>query len=256
MRLHKLHIEGLRRLQSVGVEFGDATFCIGPNNSGKSSVLIAIEYLLSANKRIPETDYYSEIDEETGEVKPVVDCITLEAEFRNVPIDSNTWRGFKGRTFSYDIPEGSVETGVSIHYRKSYPLGKDVIVELRSKQRSLAAKYSNCKSPQDFIDAGADANAFRDLFTDQAKTIPSKEKIFLEAIDEIWDLGDQDEWFQNPGGIPGNVLSRLPRFLRISAEAASYEIDDPKKGVLGKTLNELLGRTETSRRADQRVGSN
>ncbi|WP_111412222.1 AAA family ATPase [Billgrantia lactosivorans] len=240
MRLHKLKIEGLRRLQSVIVEFGDASFCIGPNNAGKSSVLIAVEYLLSANKRISEADYYSEVDEDTGEVKVVTDCITLEAEFRNVPIESNSWRGFKGRTFSYELPEGSGETGVSIHYRKRFPLGKDVIVELKSKQRSIATQFEKCKSPQDFIDAGASEEVFKELFSDLNKAIPAKENIKLEAIDELWELGQEEEWFQNPGGIPGNVLSRLPTFLRIPAEAASYEIDDPKKGVLGKTLTELF----------------
>ncbi|OZG75390.1 hypothetical protein BTA51_03160 [Hahella sp. CCB-MM4] len=240
MRLHRLKIEGLRRLQSVAVEFGDASFCIGPNNAGKSSVLIAIEYLLSANKRIPEADYYSEVDEDTGEVKVVADCITLEAEFRNVPIESNNWRGFQGRTFRYQHPEELGETGISIHYRKSFPLGRDVIVELKSKQRSLAAQFTKCKSPQDFIDAGANEEVFKELFTDLDKGIPAKEKIKLEAVDDLWELGQEDEWFQNPGGIPGNVLSRLPRFLKIPAEAASYEIDDPKKGVLGKTLSELF----------------
>ncbi|MDY6992365.1 MAG: AAA family ATPase [Pseudomonadota bacterium] len=240
MRLHSLHIEGLRRLQTIDVDFGDATFCIGPNNSGKSSVLVAIEYLLSGNKRIPEADYYSEIDEETGEKKVLSDCIVLEAEFRNVSADSDDWRGFKGRTFRYDVPEGSNETGVSIFYRKSYPLGKDVIIELKSKKRSLSEQFADCKSPQDFIDAGATKELFEEFFEDLSKNIAAKDKILLHAIDEVWVLGDQDEWFQNPGGIPGNVLSRLPKFLKIPAEAASYEIDDPKKGVLGKTLNELF----------------
>ncbi len=240
MRINKLHIEGLRRLQSVDIEFGEATFCIGPNNSGKSSVLVAIEYLLSGNKRIPEADYYSEIDEETGEKKVVSDCIILEAEFRNVPADSSEWRGFKGRTFTYDVPAGSDETGISIYYRKSYPLGKDVIIELKSKERTLAAQFADCKSPQDFIDKGCSEELIEEIFGDLAKNITAKGKIKLQAIDEVWELGDQDEWFHNPGGIPGNVLSRLPRFLKIPAEAASYEIDDPKKGVLGKTLNELF----------------
>ena len=114
MKLYKVHVEGLRRLRSVDLLFGDATFCIGPNNSGKSSALVALEYLLSANKRMPEAEYYSEKDGETGETKVISDCITIEAEFRNVSAESSTWRGFKGRTFQYAIPEGSEETGISI----------------------------------------------------------------------------------------------------------------------------------------------
>lgn len=148
-------------------------------------------------------------------------------------------RFLRGRTFSYPL-EGTGETGISIHYRKEFTLGKDVVVELKSKQRSLAAQFAECKSPQDFVDAGADGAVLSELFSDQGKAISAKEKIKLEAVDEIWELGQQDEWFQNPGGIPGNVLKRLPRFLKIPAEAVSHEIDDPKKGVLGKTLNELF----------------
>jgi len=72
MKLHSLKIDGFRRLRSARVLFGDATFLIGANNTGKSSLFRAIEYLLSAKKTIPSTEYYSVVDEETGETKPAV----------------------------------------------------------------------------------------------------------------------------------------------------------------------------------------
>lgn len=80
---------------------------------------------------------------------------------------------------------------------------------------------------------------FEENFKDLNKKITEKEKINLEGANEIWIVGDESEWFPNPGGIPGNVLSRLPRFLKIPAEAAASDIDD-KRGVLGKTLSELF----------------
>ena len=42
MRLHTLTIEGFRRIKNATILFGDATFLIGPNNVGKSSVLYAL----------------------------------------------------------------------------------------------------------------------------------------------------------------------------------------------------------------------
>ncbi|MBN9358157.1 MAG: AAA family ATPase, partial [Herbaspirillum huttiense] len=84
MKLHKLHIEGLRRLKSVEVLFGEATFCIGRNNCGKSTVLLAIEKLLSGDKQFNPADFYSERDPETRETKIMGTKIVLEAEFRNV----------------------------------------------------------------------------------------------------------------------------------------------------------------------------
>jgi predicted ATP-dependent endonuclease of OLD family len=240
MRLYRLRIQGYRKLKDVTVQFGDATFCIGPNNSGKSSVLTAIERLLSADKRISESEYYSERDPETGETKSVVDRVVLEAEFRNVPLEAKGWRGFKGRTFDYEIPDGSGETGVCIHYRKTFCLGKDVAVELKSKVRTIKEAYGKCSTPQQLIDAGIKAELVDDIFKTRDKNISEKDKVNYESIDEMWDVGEEEVWFQNPGGIPGNVLNRLPKYLRIPADASVHEIEDPKRGVLGKTLNALF----------------
>src|SRR5690606_16400674 len=102
MRLHRLSIEGFKRINKAEILFGEATFLIGPNNAGKSSILRAIECLLSDKKQLDPTYYCSEIDPETGEQKIASKTVRLEAEFRNVSIDASSWRGFKGRIFDYD----------------------------------------------------------------------------------------------------------------------------------------------------------
>jgi len=102
MRLHALKIEGFRRLRKTQLRFGDATFLIGANNTGKSTVFKAIDCLLSVQKQIPSTEYFSVVDAETGETKPLVTSVVLEAECRDLPPEAKGWRGFKGRVFSYD----------------------------------------------------------------------------------------------------------------------------------------------------------
>ncbi len=241
MKLHRLKIEGFRRIKQSEFLFGDATFLIGQNNCGKSSVLQAIETLLTGKKQLQSADYYSIVDEDTGETKPESPVIILEAEFRNLPIESINWRGFKGRIFEYaPIPEG--ETGLAITYRKTYELGKDVVIELKSKVRTLKPQFVACTTPNQFIDQGLDRTIIEELFAhdkleSSIKAATEKEK--LEQINEIWDISDEETWFQNPGGIPGNVLKMLPRILMIPAENALNEIDG-KSGVLQKTLNELF----------------
>lgn len=238
MRLHRLKIQGFRRLKNIELLFGDATFLIGQNNSGKSSILKAIELLLSAKKQLESIDFHSIIDEETGETKPDTTTIIIEGEFRNLPEEAKKWRGFKGRIFTYDSDN---ETGLTVTYRKTYNLGKDVIIEFKSKVRELNEAFSKCKNAQDYIDAGIDAELIRELFPELDKTIgqskAAKEK--LESIDDIWELKNEEEWFHNPGGIPGNVLKLLPRFLLIPVDTAINEIQG-SSGVLGKTLNELF----------------
>lgn len=91
MRLHRLKIKGFRRLKEVELFFGDATFLIGQNNCGKSTILKAIETLLSAKKTLSSSDYHSIIDEETKETKPDTTIVQLEGEFRNLPEESKIW---------------------------------------------------------------------------------------------------------------------------------------------------------------------
>ena len=241
MKLHSLKVQGYKRIQDTTFLFGDATFLIGVNNSGKSSVLKAIEWLLSAKKQIPSQEYFSVVDEETGETKPAVNTIVLEAEFRNLPAEANQWRGFKGRIFTYAAADDA-DTGLSVTYRKTFTLGADVVVEFRSKEREKKAEFAGCKTGQELIDKGAPSEAVQELFPDlEAKIGSSKGALEkLEQLDEIWDTKDSEIWFRNPGGIPGNVLKMLPRFLLIPADTSAHEIEGTSSGVLGKTLNELF----------------
>lgn len=238
MRLHKLSINGFKRLRTADIEFGNATFLIGANNAGKSSVLKAIGWLLSNNKRMEIDCFCSEIDGETGETKPICDTVVLEAEFRNVPDTASTWRGFKGRIFSYD-PIGTDETGNSIFYRKTYTVLDDVKIELKSLKRTIKAEFYELQKPADFIAAGASAELIEEIFPALEKKISAADRDKLQLIDELWEINDEEEWALNPGGIGGVVLSKLPSVLVIPAEAASHEIDQ-KSGVLHKILQELF----------------
>lgn len=240
MQLFRLRIEGFKRIKSSEILFGDATFLIGPNNSGKSSVFSAIEYLLSAKKTIPSSEYYSVIDEDTGETKPAISTIIFEAEFRNLPIAATSWRGFKGRIFKYS-PTSDNDTGLSVTYRKTFELGKDVLIEFKSKVREVSEDYINCKTPNDYIKCGVPEIEIKSLFPELDKNIgKSKEALEkLEQLDCIWTIQEEETWFKNPGGLPGNVLKMLPRILIIPADTSVSEIDSGS-GVLGKTLNELF----------------
>ncbi|WP_080303655.1 ATP-dependent nuclease [Burkholderia pseudomallei] len=241
MKLHSLKIDGYKRIQSAQLLFGDATFLIGPNNAGKSTVLKAIEWLLSAKKTIPSSEYFSVVDSETGETKPIVDTITLEAEFRNLPREAKQWRGFKGRIFTYPVKD-DLDSGLSVIYRKTFTLGKDVVVEFRSKEREIKSDFLTCKTGQDYVDKGVPSAEVIELFSDLGAKIGTGKGALekLEQLDAIWDTKDSETWFQNPGGIPGVVLKMLPRFLLIPADTSMAEIEGGSSGVLGKTLAELF----------------
>lgn len=237
MRLSSITITGLKRIQSGTCKLADATFLIGPNNSGKSTVLSAIGHLLSGNKRINEDEYYSENDPETGERKTISTRIILEGEFRDLPIEAKMWRGFKGRIFEYD-PGDSGETGLQITYRKTYDIGKDVVIEIRSYERIPKEGFDAISIARDLISFGIKEDLIKEVYDDLDKKLTGPQKTKLQEFEELYDLGGQEVWVQNPGGIPGNVLCRLPRYIIIPAEIAANDISG--NGVLSKTLTELF----------------
>ena len=99
MKLEKIEIRGFRKCSTIDIKLGDATFLIGENNVGKSSILRAIELLLTANT--PTADDYSKIfNVHTKCIENSSSEIVLVGTFTNVPMEADGWIGFKGRVFT------------------------------------------------------------------------------------------------------------------------------------------------------------
>jgi len=187
VKLHTLSIKGFRRLQDVTIDFGDATFLIGENNSGKSGVLQALDILLSGELKLSVNDYYSISEEYTGEDgkpavknKRVAEEVIFEAEFRDVPLDARNWRGFKGRLFSYDIPQDSGESGMRVFFRKIFKFGSNVEYALKQFKRTRKTGFDNVNKPKELIGLGINADIVNELFDDIDKKIPKAKEFNLE----------------------------------------------------------------------------
>lgn len=241
MQIYSLTIEGFRKHLKTKIIFSDSTFLIGENNVGKSSILYALDYLLGAKTNIPIDEFYAL--EDSGERKVVVDNIVFTAEFRRIPKEANSWRGFKGRLLQYEPDKNDpLDTGLKFIYRKTFPKGGKVKIETFENPKSLKSEFENCTCIQDFLNAGL----LEDQLTDDIKKIKYdkkltvKEKALFNVIEEIFDIDDSREcWVENPGGIPQNVLSKLPKYLLIPAQDSEGEISGTS-GTLQKTLNELF----------------
>lgn len=241
MQIYSLTIEGFRKHLKTKIIFSDSTFLIGENNVGKSSILYALDYLLGAKTNIPIDEFYAL--EDSGERKVVVDNIVFTAEFRRIPKEANSWRGFKGRLLQYEPDKNDpLDTGLKFIYRKTFPKGGKVKIETFENPKSLKSEFENCTCIQDFLNAGL----LEDQLTDDIKKIKydkkltAKERALFNVIEEIFDIDDSQEcWVENPGGIPQNVLSKLPKYLLIPAQDSEGEISGTS-GTLQKTLNELF----------------
>jgi len=220
MKLHSLRIQGFRRFVDTTIYFDDATFLIGENNIGKSSILKAIDLILSLDQKISIEDFYSLFNE--NENQRQTDSVILTAEFRNVPTEANSWRGFRGRIFNYNVPNDRNETGLSVIYKKTFSHSTlKPTIEFKQSVKNLKAEFINSKKWQDFIDA-SDERITEELISEifQVSNFNTKAKSEqLDLLDDIWDIDTTtEEWFTNPGGIPSNVASKLPRYLLIPAQ--------------------------------------
>ncbi|MBX9597064.1 MAG: AAA family ATPase [Burkholderiales bacterium] len=234
MYLYSLQIEGFRKLNNTTVYFGDSTFLIGENNKGKSSIFKALELVLNLKQDISEHDYFSIFDIEESINKQSSDKIILTAEFRGLPPDAPTWRGFKGR-----IANDNGE--LIIKYRKTFNKGTindkgtiKPIIEMLQNERIL--KIAKPKKWREFVSE----DITEELIASWNKDLDSKPaEQELEEYNELWDIDNsQTSWVKNPGGIPQIVSSKLPDILIIPAEDKTEELES--KGALSKILETLF----------------
>lgn len=235
MRLEYFYIKGFRRIFETTIYCGDATFLIGENNIGKSSVLKALEVFFTETGKLSEEDFFK-IDEIDFQATEVI----LEGKLVDLPDEANEWRGFKGRIHKENI--NGKDTNC-IYYRKTYSKGATSPKrEMKSFNKVISATYADCKTLNEFISKGISEELITDIFQDTVrdKAIPAKEKDKLELIAELWEVQPgESEWANNPGGIEGNITIRLPKFLLIPAENRKEEIDG-SNGTLQKTMKELF----------------
>lgn len=238
MKLDYFKIKGFRRILETEVKFGDATFLIGENNVGKSSVLKALEAYFTHSHAPDEEDFFKV--EETGYQS---DEIVLEGKLIDLPEEARDWRGFKNRIHSEIIND---RNSLCIYYRKTYNRriknSSEVVREMKCFEMVRLPEYETCNTLNDFIERGISEELIMELFptTAREKKIPSKEIENLGLISEIWqDNEGESKWDSNPGGIEGNISNRLPKFLLIPAEDKIEDIED-KKGVLQVTMKKLF----------------
>lgn len=236
MKLQKLEVEGLRKIKKATFIFGDASFIIGQNNVGKSTVFEAIRLLLRSVTPTKD-DYTMKYNLETCCNDQELEDIKLTGTFVNLPEEAKNWQGFKGRVYSED--------GVlKVKYRKTFsPTGQKY--EMYQQIKTINPIYQNgTKITITSIIAGGLAEDlvrahFSGIADDQNLSVKAHLPT-LEDFYDVWTFSEEYEWFENPGGIPQIVISRLPKLIIIPAEHKSEEINSNKTSALGEVMNTIF----------------
>lgn len=239
MRLHELKINNFRKLKNCCIKFRDTTFLIGPNNAGKSSVFAALEHL-HKNSNLDREDFSKEYSE-TEENYTYAEEVEVVAEYHNVPIEAHSWLGFKGRVIT--SPERlHGETGNSIIYKKVWSLNQSKPkIFMKEYPRTRSDLYAQSSKVSDLVGEHYSEAFLKDHFGEanfEKGLNTSGNKTKFSDLPECWDvqLDQEANWVENPGGIPGNVQSKLPRIVIIPAESCISELTSS-----GGALLTLLG---------------
>lgn len=240
MKLKSIEIEGFKKHYSTKILCEDTTFLIGANNAGKSSILKALQYLLEDKKRMDIDDFCC-FRNEYNEKEQVDNKVIITAEFSNLNEEALKWKGFNLHRLFMNDDFG--KDGYSIFYRKTFYDNGKCKIEMKQKITSFKLKYAKCSTIQDYIDNGVNTSIFEDILPNISKNKKlGKNEIQVlkaEGIEELFDLDNSTEWFENPGGISQNVSSKLPKFLLIEDKTQGDELSGTS-GALMTTLKQLF----------------
>jgi predicted ATP-dependent endonuclease of OLD family len=223
MKLEKITIKNFRRISEAELTLASSSFVIGPNNSGKTSVIDAIDALLSLkSEKVTEADFRLSDDGTRS------DTIELTGVFSSISEETAQSRGFKGR-----VIDGKFT------YKKTYKLtavGKPKIESLTYPYK-LKDEFLAVKKVQDLLNLGLSAETITDRLdkTGIDEKLPKNwEKDFIEVLD--FETAQEPIAEENPGGFPSNVNSKLPKVIRIPSLVNTSDFEGKDKGLLSECL--------------------
>ena len=245
MKLDTIIIKNFRRISDAEIILADSSFVIGPNNFGKTTVIDAIDALLSLrSEKVTESDFRI-MDNGTR-----TDSIEITGIFKDISAEIAQSRGFKGRVIRNRFT-----------YKKTYSITgvSKPTIESITYPYKIKKEFEASKRVQDLLDAGItqqQINESLDKTNPDDKLPKNWEKDFIEVLEFET---DKDPIFEtNPGGFSSNVNSKLPRVIRIPSLVNLSEIESTdKKYILGECLSilfdDLLSQTTLAKEIQEKL---
>ncbi|MFS0558183.1 ATP-dependent nuclease [Brevibacillus sp. 179-C9.3 HS] len=238
MKLSRITISNFRRIEYADIHLSPTSFIIGPNNIGKTTLIKAIDALLSlTNDKVKPEDFRTLADGTRSET------IEICGYFTDIDSTTANSRGFKGR-----VVDGSYV------YKKTYSiLSKTPEISTVQYNYKISDEFNQVKKWADLIQTfGYSEQDLKELLEissrPQNDVLPKGWELKIDGAVE-WNFESKPQEVKNPGGIPSIVASKLPRLIHIPSYTNVSDIGKAEsKTLLGECLgilfDDLLSQSE------------
>lgn len=244
MKLISIRIQNFRLCRDISLEMENITALVGANNSGKSSVLKAIEFLLSPSNKIINDEVFWNLDL-TKEIR-VEGCFTDLSEYERSELSAYLINDkfflarstqITSRSSDTDTDTDSTDEKKIRHFYKKLSPKVDW---LRDEMITVDFIKQIWTSKESLI---VDGISFYEFLN--SSKLPSvtewknklKEFVVLNAekIEMI------EEWVENPKGYPNVLKKTLPLFILVPAvRDVTEEVKGTRSTPLGRLINAML----------------
>ncbi|MDR7071036.1 ATP-dependent nuclease [Fictibacillus barbaricus] len=224
MRLGRIIIKNFRRIEEADIVFDSTSFLIGANNIGKTSVIRAIDALLTlGNDKVTADDFRLINQDERA------DNIEIIGYFKDIPTEIQTSTGFRGRVINGEFI-----------YKKTYRITnlKPTITTFEHDYE-ITEDFAHINTAPELIEKlNLDEQGLKSLVGKfQGNRLPDRWHLNIDGAFVI-NYDSPPREIPNPGGLPSIVISKLPRLIHIPAYT---NVNDIGKGDGNTLLAECLG---------------
>lgn len=237
MKLARFEIENFKNLEHIAFNWQDMVILIGENNTGKSSVLQALDWFLSGRQIKDKSLFRNELADQQH-------AIELVAHFSDLTDEDRQAIAVRGRIFNDE-----------------WILKKKFWLELDEEGEKWKECYYSYHEVEDFRDWPENQRSWNNWpadyedFIEQVKQDIGNARVNAEAIELLKTkvrqnapelIAAQTDWIPNPGGggnWKSNANSIIPEFIFVQAvHEATAETQAKDATTYGKIINLLIER--------------
>lgn len=243
MRLHRITITGFRCIEKLSINLENYSSLIGPNNSGKSTIIKAIEYFL--NQTSPSLEEFREISSEKinylgNEIeKRCFSDIVIEGEFDEIQDWERSTPGVSGIIYENKIKLREIISATHTPQTGKYSISKryDGYIKEEIIDGLNESKLTDCS---ELIQGIVRSLGFNGTTFKNKANISAIKELIKKDYSSLYTLGEW-KWSPDNFGIDAALKQAIPTAVIIPALTSIDEaLKNNQTSTFGKLLSKII----------------